>query len=171
MWHVFVVVAAHARYVWQWYLGRELRARGVRALPVLRFTLNRVLTPVMRLMLCFYPLLTSFPTHRAGPRLYVFNMRSPRVCQPHTHRQLPGVACVGQDYLAGGVEPCPSRPPPSLTWPCRAAFRRPPRRRRRRRRRDILGPEQSVSTWLTPCALTSKITTVMPPAPRPQVYG
>jgi len=36
---------------------------------------------------------------------------------------------------------------------------------------DILGPEQSVSTWLTPCAPTSKISTVMPPAPRPRVDG
>jgi len=36
---------------------------------------------------------------------------------------------------------------------------------------DILGPEQSVPTWLTPCAPTSEISTVMPPAPRPQVDG
>jgi len=33
------------------------------------------------------------------------------------------------------------------------------------------GPEQSVPTWLTPCAPTWKISTVMPPAPRPQVDG
>ena len=34
-----------------------------------------------------------------------------------------------------------------------------------------LQPEQSVPTWLTPCAPTSEISTVMPPAPRPQVDG
>jgi len=36
---------------------------------------------------------------------------------------------------------------------------------------DILGPEQSVLNWLTPCAPTSKISTVMFLAPRSQVDG
>jgi len=36
---------------------------------------------------------------------------------------------------------------------------------------DILRPEQSVPTWQTPREPTSKITTVMPPAPRPQIDG